>query len=411
MWRAIGRDTLPRNGSRFWKFLVWGGTATSLKEVPSSVLSVPFVCNILPAAWLCGAEVVVDELDADFMEHADEICDGYREMYPMLDFGGKLTAKPVRNAPVRTGDAKAAAFFSGGVDAWTTLFRHLDERPALMTLWGADVTLDDTDGWEKVWSHTRETALAYDLDAVGVRTDFRSVLKEGNLNRLVIQSKDSWWHGFQHGIAVIAHAAPLAYLNGFQHVYIASSFPASMKGQYTCASDPMMDNHVHFCGCGTVHDGYELDRQQKVAYILRRQAEVGKPVNLRVCWESRGGGNCCRCEKCYRTILELVSEGANPNQYGFRWNRDDIRRCRRDMLGRCTLLQCLVNEYYPPVQERMRENRERIANYDDYNWLLRFDFARFNDTLPKRIRALPPVRLSGKVIRKVKHVALREKHS
>ena len=42
------------------------------------------------------------------------------------------------------------------------------------------LALDDTDGWERVWRHTRETALAYDLDAVGVRTDFRSVLKEGN---------------------------------------------------------------------------------------------------------------------------------------------------------------------------------------------------------------------------------------
>ena len=378
----------------------------ALKEIPPSVLAVPFVCNILPAAWLCDAEIVAGELDADFMDHVEEIKNGYREMYPMLNFGGKLTATPVRNAPDKPGTTDAAAFFSGGADAWTTLLRHLDERPVLTTLWGTDMSLDDAHGWNIIWRNTQETADKFGLDAVAVKTDFRSVLDESELNKLAEKSGDTWWHGFQHGIGLISHATPLAWLMGLRTVYIASSFPASMKGTYTCASDPTIDNHVHFCGCGTVHDGYELNRQGKIAYILKRRAEIGKPISLRVCFLSSDGGNCCHCEKCYRTILELVSEGADPNEYGFVWDRAAIRRCRKDMQGRLTSAQFNVDQYYPPIQKRMEENKDRIANYEDYEWLLRFDFSRFNDAPTKILLTNLRKTSLWQALRKAKRVLL-----
>ncbi len=79
-----------------------------------------------------------------------------------------------------------------------------------------------------------------------------------------MESGDGWWHGFQHGIQVIGHAAPITCLMGKSTVYFASSFTSKEKGIITCASDPTIDNHLRFCQVKVVHDGYEFDRQDKV---------------------------------------------------------------------------------------------------------------------------------------------------
>ncbi|MBQ9412691.1 MAG: hypothetical protein IJU29_06315 [Oscillospiraceae bacterium] len=320
-----------------------------------------------------------DALDCEFLEHLPEIKEGYRQMYPMLSFGGRLETAAERAVPTgRPGGS--ACFFSGGLDATVTLLRHLEEKPALLTVWGADIKLEDEAGWEHVREHVTSAAGAYGVAAHFVKSDFRSVLREDELGRLVTASGDGWWHGFQHGIALIAHAASLAFIYGWEKLYIASSFTANAKG-YTCASDPSIDNHVRFCGCQAVHDGYEMSRQDKAAYLVKRRREA-----LRVCWESSGGKNCCRCEKCYRTILELVSEGADPAEYGFTWNTAAIRRCRYDLLHRIQLPNYYAPEFYAPIQSRMRENRERVKDYEAYGWFLNYDLSRFNDTFGKRLR-------------------------
>lgn len=278
---------------------------------------------------------------------------------------------------------KSACFFSGGVDAYTTLFRHIQEEPALITIWGADIKLSDETGWLRVKSHIMDTAKEMGLDALFIKSNFRLMIQEGELGKLVKESGDGWWHGFQHGIGIIGHAAPLAYLCGWNFVYIASSFAESMKGNYTCASDPLIDNYVEYCGCKTVHDGYEMDRQEKVRYLVSQEAK-GRGVPLRVCWESLGGGNCCRCEKCYRTILEIVSEGGDPNLYGFQWGNEDIKRCRRDMERKIVQTRFIIEQFYLPIQGAMKENQSQIKEFDKYLWLVNMNFQKFN-VMPMKI--------------------------
>ena len=356
-----------------------------ISAVPESVLIIPFICNILPIVWLCDAEVCTEAIDKDFYEHLEEVKDGYRMMYPMLSFKGKIQAKTDNNLPPNN-KKESACFFSGGVDAYTTLFRHIDERPALITIWGADVKLVDKTGWNEVKSHITHTAEELGLPKVFIKSNFRQSINEGALNRLVKKSRDGWWHGFQHGIAIIGHAAPVAYVYGLKNVYIASSYPEKMKGRYTCASDISIDNHVHYCGCRTVHDGYELDRQEKVRYLVSQKNEWNRNYELRVCWESSGGGNCCHCEKCYRTILEIVSEGGNPNEYGFRWGDKEIKRCKQDMEHKIVQPRFNIEQYYLPIPEAMRRNQNTIEGYEKYGWLLNMDFSKFNEMPIKKLR-------------------------
>lgn len=357
---------------------------TDISSVPYSVLAIPFVCNVLPVLWLCDGEFFVKSLDSDFLENLPLVKEGYCKMYPMLNFGGKIHTRIEKAKPEKS-SGSSACFFSGGVDAHTTFFRHLDEKPALLTIWGCDVKLSDQVGWNNVVKHATKTAEAYGVNSHGIKSDFRSVLREDKLNKLVRLTGNGWWVGFQHSISIISHAAPLAFIFGWEKVFFASSITEKIKDECLCVSIPDIDSHLCFCGCRTIHDGYEWDRQQKVAYLISCYKKLHKPLKLRVCWESEGGDNCSHCEKCYRTILELVSEGADPNEYGFSWSIEDIRRCKQKMLYEIKISRVLIEFFYLPIQRRFQENRKNISNYEEYSWLVECDFSKFNNTFEKRL--------------------------
>ena len=348
-----------------------------VSSVPLSVLAVAFVCNILPAVWLCDASLEVEALDSDFLDHVEDIKNGYKTMYPMLSFKGSIITRSEKNEPSACANEKAC-FFSGGVDAHTTFLKHADEKPALLTIWGADIKLNDNEGWDNAWKYTEQIAKTYGVDCISIRSDFRSVLIEERLDQVVIQSKDKWWHGFQNSISIIAFAAPFAYLYGWKTIYLASSFSEDIEGEYTGSSIPSIDDNVCFCGCRTCHDGYELNRQQKIRYLT----ETKNKLRLRVCWESSGGMNCSSCEKCYRTILGLVAEGADPNDYGFVWNISSIGKCRKDFENRIEI----DKYFYDPIQERMKENRANIPDIDCYKWFSDMDLSKVNNRFPKNLK-------------------------
>lgn len=359
----------------------WITYSEDISNVPESVAVLPLICNVLPVAWIMDATVKVPCIDADFYSHVEDIKDGYKNMYPQIEFNGRLIAGQVIDMKTKqAGGSDTAVFFSGGVDAYTTMLRFYKSFPYIMTIWGADVKLTDEVGWERVWSHSLTVAETYGIEAISIKSNFRSLFNEERLSKYVLpRTGDGWWHGFQHGIGIIGHAAPLSYALGLSNVCIASSNPAFMNGKYTCASDPTIDEKVHFAGCKVVHDGCDLDRQGKVQYIIETKRKLHKPVELRVCWESSGGSNCCACEKCYRTILELVSEGENPNEYGFKWDSKHIEQCKRQMKYKISLQPFMIEQYYPIIQERMVHNKDKIQNYDAYDWLIKMNFDKFNN--------------------------------
>ena len=241
-----------------------------LSNIPSGVAVVPFLANVLPIAWVMDAKVITKVCDADFFYCLEDVKHGYSEMFPMMDFGGEIFAEMLQDNQLQEREG-SVAFFSGGVDAFNTLISHYDEKPTLITLWGADVRLDDEDGWQKVLNHIKETASEFDTNYVTVKSEFRTFLNEEVLQKAVEQSGDGWWHGFQHGMGVICHAAPIMYVFGKEKVYFASSFTAADKGKVTCASDPTIDNYIRFCGCKVIHDGYEYTRQIILQNLQKKQ--------------------------------------------------------------------------------------------------------------------------------------------
>ena len=297
-------------------------------DTPESVAVIPFLCDVLPVAWLTDATIEVSAVDRQFLESIEKFKRGYVSQYPMLNFAEtKIRCGNIQNNAYEPSE-NCAAFFSGGVDAFCTLISHIEEKPRLITLWGSDVTFDDLEGWRLVEKHAKDTAEQFALPVpVSVKTNFRALTKDGALNKLVAKSGDSWWHGFQHGIGIIGHAAPVAYKYKMNVVYIASSY--TKETQRSCASHPEIDSNVRLAGTRVWHDQYEKSRQKKVRTIVDFCNRTNHRVFLRVCYESKGGKNCCRCEKCYRTIFALLALGADPREYGFDYSESELSRSKK----------------------------------------------------------------------------------
>ena len=269
-----------------------------------------------------------------------------------------------------------AAFFSGGVDAFNTLVCHKNEDISLITLWGSDISLNDAEGWNKVLIHLKQTADKFGINYITVKTSFRDFINEQILTQKVRESGDNWWHGFQHGLGIISHAAPIMYAKKKKTVYIASSFTSDVRGKVTCASDPTIDNYIRFCSSQVRHDGYEYNRQMKIHNIAAYCRDKSDKLPLRVCWESAGGGNCCSCEKCWRTILGLYAEGCDPKEFGFNYSNKQLMRLAIKMkYGNNQLFSELR---YKPIQDAMRKNVKKEELPRSIRWFYEIDISKVN---------------------------------
>lgn len=74
-----------------------------------------------------------------------------------------------------------------------------------------------------------------------------------------------------------------------------------------------------------------MESSGKMHYILETIDKLHINVKFHVCLRQYQLGNCCHCEKCYRTILAILAEGKNPNDYGFNVSRDIEKRIFNDL--------------------------------------------------------------------------------
>lgn len=291
----------------------------SIEDVPDSIAAIPFVSNILPILWLYDATLHIDEIDLDFFNSINAMRDAYQDMYPTETFAGRVIPNKVIANDASAND-KSLVFFSGGVDANYTLLNTLDSKPILATIWGSDLYFKDKVEWEITREKLLSAATRFRLPYTTIKSSFRFFLNYETLNkRFASRNRENWWHGFQHGIGIISHAAPLAWTRGIKQAYISSSYSPA-DGAVKCASYPTIDENMAFLGCTVKHFGFFKTRQQKVADICRKSEAKNLQIELRVCWESGKNENCGQCEKCLRTYFAVMAEGYKPINFGFRDN-------------------------------------------------------------------------------------------
>lgn len=343
-------------------------------NVPQSILAVPFVCCVLPIVWLTDSQLVLPELDLDFFECIPEVKKGYETMFPESTFAGQICPERiVKNSALGNG---CAAFFSGGLDATQTLVSHFNEKPHLISIWGADIRYDNEAGWNAVHKGIEEIATRFSLPNPVIRSNFRQFDDEGALNHIyAAQLQDDWWHGVKHSLGLLGHAAPYVWLHKLSTVYIASSNCAKDE-PVRCASHPRTDNYVRFAGCRVVHDGYEFSRQDKARNVVSFSKTTGNKISLHACWQSQSGSNCCRCEKCYRTMTAIIAEGGDPVDYGFPNAEPAMKDMKSVLIAGKVLSSSVAKRHWVHIQNGLRQNRstlKRSPYRKSVEWLLSAD--------------------------------------
>lgn len=346
-----------------------------ISDTPTSIAILPFVCNVLPIIWITDSELIINDIDEDFISNVLKIKEGYKEMYPMLDFRGCITTnKRVKNHIVDS-DNKVACLFSGGVDAFATLFDHIEEAPQMISIWGGDVKLTDDDGWNIAENHIQNTAKeCHLLDPIIIKSNFVDFINQIECNHLVKCTKYNYWYGLQHGIGMISLAAPIAYHLNLSKIYIASSFTIKEKGIIPCASDPSIDNNMHFAGTKVWHDQYDKNRQQKVSLITSFCKNNNLRIILRTCYmPDAKGGNCCHCEKCLRSIYGILAECNEPKDFGFSLDRNDLKKSTKRFLRKLPWQSKYVKLMWTDIQNRFKETQ--AYNEDSsINWIFNYNF-------------------------------------
>lgn len=347
-----------------------------MSDVPESILAAPFVGCILPLMWATNTVMWVKELDQSFYHSILRVQDAFQRLYSHFPLKGNLIpAKFIdNNMDVRR---ESLLLFSGGLDANCTYVRIRETKPMLFNIQGWYKKLTDVNNAADADIRDVNSFAKHEgLDSSSAKSNFAIVVNESVWTKNIRPKfGDSWWHGFNHGMAFITIAMPLAFKHGIKHIYIASSVP---MGEFCmCASQVTTDSEYRFAGVGgCIHDGSELVRQEKVQTVVAYQKLTGKPYPMRVC--SFNDHNCCECEKCFRTVLGLVAEAVDVRDFGFYIDKP-LKEHWVDVLNRRAGLMSFKSEkvyHWPYIIPRMKENYDKMNQEQKafVDWFLSFDF-------------------------------------
>jgi len=194
--------------------------------------------------------------------------------------------------PAALAGPRKATFFSGGVDSFFTLIKGREALTDILYIHGFDVRLDDL---------PRRAAVSAMGAAVAAGSGTRFIEVESNLGK-VIQDFGSWpIHG--HGFALISVARALTGEIGEVRIPGTHSLRHQKPWGSWLETDPLFSDER----LAVIHDACEAERIDKVERIA---AEPLAQAYLRVCWGKVDGMyNCCRCEKCLRTMVSLHALG------------------------------------------------------------------------------------------------------
>jgi hypothetical protein len=345
-----------------------------ISNVPLSILTIPFISNIGPIAWITDSVLIVNEIDQSFYNCIEDVKEAYQTMYPKVQFKGAITSAKIEKNIYKP-EKEAMQLFSGGVDAVATFIRIRDKKPDIITEFGwLKQDNENNDVWETEKKITAKFAQNNSLDHHFIESNFGTFINSKTLNdHFQGTLKDNWWHGLQHGLALISAAIPIAYLLKAKCIYIASSFSIDFKS--ACASDPTVDNLIRFASGFVFHDAYELNRQDKIKLILDYYNKSKEKAELKVCYENRlNGQNCGRCEKCLRTILGIVAEGGNPLEFNINV-QENLSETVKGFLEQ-NIKSFTESKLYAwkLIRNRMLENKAKVKYIELLNWFLEYNF-------------------------------------
>lgn len=226
-------------------------------------------------------------IDSVWLEHVPQIL-ALLSAWWRLD-AIDVVADAVSSPPVSKA-AGTGQCFTGGVDSFHALVATPHPPKVLVFAHGFDIALTDTARIHAFLPSLRETAAAFAATAVVIRT---------NLRRHAALRRVPWAKTHGGGLAALGHLLS----DEVSRLVIPSSHSRHYEGPW--GSHWELDHLWSASNLEVVHSDASQARDAKVRALVHCPIAMR---HLRVCWENTTPtGNCSRCEKCVRTMLELTA--------------------------------------------------------------------------------------------------------
>ena len=230
--------------------------------------------------------------------------------------------KPLQAKPTAVGST-----FSGGVDSFFTLWKHLPQNQPIpdyhithaLFILGFDILNKDKDRYQILFSRYQNALKQINVELLPLETNLVSVI--------IPRMKFPYFYG-----PVLIGAAHV-FGNLFKHFFISSSSDYWQIKSWTSSSDPTSDPLLSADTLNIIHFGARYRRVEKIEEISDWEL-VQK--HLRVCFPNDFAIetlNCSRCEKCVRTMIPIYALGKMKNyptfEKPFTSNLDGLRWARK----------------------------------------------------------------------------------
>lgn len=358
-----------------------------MKSVPLSILAIPFAGIMATVTMLLNVEIHVPVLEKSFMDCIEKLSKVYEKMYPDSGLNINVFADNVEKTKMCSeGGTSSALFFTGGVDATSALIGLLDEKPTLVNIWGGDLRLTDEDSHRELEQYLDTITEYLDLDYCFIKTNAREMFCENELEELTIGRvgkalNHGWWATIAHTLSMTSASIPWLLNENISKVYFGSSYQED-KATYDANNIELlhaMASENYKIECADIN----LERNDKVTKIVRWKQETKTPIQLKVCWRRVAGKNCSSCEKCYRTILNILSNHGDPNEFGFEVDTNVLLGIKKYLETHRVGIA-----FWKPIQDAFIADKEYWCTRSEISWILDVKFNSIKTLLPRVQRKL-----------------------
>ncbi|MBA3752404.1 hypothetical protein H0X06_06495 [Candidatus Dependentiae bacterium] len=347
-----------------------------LSKLDYSVQIMPFIMNAISIVWISGKTYYVDSMDKELYSSLKTVKKVLKQLYKKTSWKGKLIPrKLVSNSfvPVKGKKEKVALLFSGGVDSTASSLYHREKDQLLITAWGHwDLPLHDKVLWDIRVKHFKKFAAAYGHTNTFIRSNYSSFLNRPVLDTLVPEIV-SWRIFAVEGIGWAGLVAPILLLKGYPVLLHGSTI--SWDFPFPAAANPFIDNNLKFAGVKLEHDLFDYNRLEKCELLadMVKKGHLEKPF-IRVC-EEKVVYNCCHCQKCVRTILELIVLQEDPRTYGFSIDLDKAIVETRKFIEDSPMVSTTVWHLGHIKNYLLKREKEGKEIHPDLSWILSLDLS------------------------------------
>ncbi len=359
-----------------------------LTSLPSSIVEVPLITNVIAVIWLSGNEYTIEEMDEDLYYSLIKIKEFFKRFFYNTSWEGELKPERLVKNILPKVNSSPAALFTGGLDSTTTLFRHFDENPILIS-------------FNDPHKNSVDLAELYHLDFHTIYFNFNGFLKLTYLNKASYDIS-KWFWDTSMGLAWVGAATPLLYAMGIPILYIPSGFTWRSfifpDGQtLRQPASPLIDENLSPMGLRVKHDPFTMTRTDKIKYISTfcSDRSISKP-KLVVCNYHKKSdttySHCNRCMKCRMTMLDILAIGENLQDYGFTLSEQEfIPQIQAFLMS----LKTKRGGAYVPCCDTQKYLKQNIGNLPTeyrsfYEWLISIDlWQMIDDPLNRPPRASP----------------------